>query len=128
MRGSRGSRSRCRAERQRLAPPHAGYRVGNTSRDRGSRGEFGFDRPGAPVGSGQLAKGADKRTIPANQVTWSPVAISFVIPTDLPVSAGIASWEIRVQATGSTEICGPYALSILAVPVLIFVPPTCVSE
>src|SRR5438093_3226017 len=82
----------------------------------------------ATAGSVTLAKGAAQRTIPANQVTWSPVAISFVIPTDLPVSAGIASWEIRVQATGSTEICGPYALSILAVPVLIFVPPTCVSE
>lgn len=88
-----------------------------------------FGSPSATSGAVTLQRpGVQPRVIPADQVLWTPAAVTFTVPTDLPVSPGDVAWEVRLQPTGSTDVCGPYTLKIRAMPILLFVPPTAVAE
>lgn len=72
--------------------------------------------------------GSSPITVSDQDVLWSPVAVTFTVPHDLPASSGDTTWEIRLRAADASSDCGPYALTVRAYPVILFVPPTCVAE
>lgn len=78
-------------------------------------------------GTVTLTRGSDVVTVSAERVVWTALAVTFTVPRDLPTGASPQTWQVTVQPTGWAA-CGPYPLEVLAIPALVFVPPTSVSE
>lgn len=89
-----------------------------------------FGSPTGTTGKVKLNRQSTGQTIevPQANITWSPVAVSFTVPPDLPAGQTQATWEVTVEPGGTPSVCGPYSLSIRAVPALLFAPPLCISE
>lgn len=78
-------------------------------------------------GTVTLSLGADSFDADPARVVWTSVAVTFTVPRDLPTSPAPQAWQVVVQPKGWAP-CGPYPLDVLAVPAVLFVPPTSVAE
>ena len=86
-----------------------------------------FGGPTTSKGTVVLRRQGQTVNVPADDVVWTPVAVTFLIP-DLPDSLVLAEWEALLTPDGGTAL-GPYRLEIaVADPLLVFVPPFIVSE
>jgi hypothetical protein len=90
-----------------------------------------FGPANATAGTATLkSAGAPDVVIPETEVLWSPLAVSFTLPSTLPVSPQPAPWDVYLTPRGASMStgCGPYRISVVSQPVLVFVPPLTVSE
>jgi hypothetical protein len=81
----------------------------------------------AMKGSVSLTRQSKTVPVPPDDVVWTPVAVTFLVP-DLPDTAALAEWDALLTPDGGSAL-GPYKLQVaVAEPLLIFIPPFIVSE
>ncbi len=86
-----------------------------------------FGSATSTTGTVTLTRDANVVAIPPERVLWTALGVTFSVPGDLPTTPAPETWQVTVQPTGG-PVCGPYPLPVLAMPAIVFVPPTSVSE
>ncbi|MFL5911406.1 MAG: hypothetical protein ACJ768_12630 [Gaiellaceae bacterium] len=71
-----------------------------------------FGGSAAQAGTVTLTLPALGLTAAGTNVIWTPQAVTFTVPADLPATSVPAVWQAALEPQGATAACGPYSLVV----------------